>query len=472
METNNIEEENDLSIINSDNDLSHNLKEESSFIGQKPKKKKSRRFIYLSIAALVLISLLIGGKKAGWFGKQGNFKTVQVKKIKLKDIVETVSATGKIQPEVEVKISSEVSGEIISLPFKEGQEVKKGDLLVRVNPDLIQSALNRTQASYQNVKAGLEQANASLKEAKANYDRNKNLFEKGVISKADWDRSIATYETAEAAKSSAYYSVKSAAATVNEARDNLNRTTMYAPMSGTISLLNVELGERVVGTQQMAGTEILRVANLNNMEVEVDVNENDIVKVQIGDSTIVEVDAYLKKEFKGIVTEIANSAAGDLTADQVTNFKVKVRIVEESYADLLEGNPENYSPFRPGMTATVDIITDKRINIVAAPISAIVIKTDTSSTKKKRKKTDEPKMDDDKKEEKFECVFINNNGEAKLRVVKTGIQDNTNIEIISGLEENDEIIIGPYNMVSKTLKTGDKIEVKDKKDEEEEKDDE
>jgi len=437
-----------------------------------------KKVIIIAIAVLVLLALLIGGKKAGWFGKQGNFKTVQVKQIKLKDIVETVSATGKIQPEVEVKISSEVSGEIISLPFKEGQEVKKGDLLVRVNPDLIQSALNRTQASYQNVKAGLEQANASLKEAKANYDRNKSLFEKGVISKADWDRSIAAYETSEAAKSSAYYSVKSAAATVNEARDNLNRTTIYAPMNGTISLLNVELGERVVGTQQMAGTEILRVANLNNMEVEVDVNENDIVKVQIGDSTLVEVDAYLKKEFKGIVTEIANSAAGSLTADQVTNFKVKVRIVEESYADLLEGKPANYSPFRPGMTATVDIITDKRINTVAAPISAIVIKTDTSSTKKKHRKKSDSVLDDDKKEEKFECVFVNDNGEAKLRVVKTGIQDDTNIEIISGLKENDEIIIGPYNMVSKTLKTGDKVEVKGKKgkkgkkDEEEEMDDE
>jgi HlyD family secretion protein len=179
--------------------------------------------------------------------------------------------------------------------------VEKGDLLVRVNPDLIQSAVNRSQASYQNVKAGLEQADASLKEAKANYDRSKSLFDRGVISKADWDRAIASFETATAARSSAYYSVQSAAATVNEAKDNLGRTSIFAPMGGTISLLNVELGERVVGTQQMAGTEILRVANLNNMEVDLHVNENDIVKVQIGDSTIVEVDAYLKKEFKGIL---------------------------------------------------------------------------------------------------------------------------------------------------------------------------
>nr|WP_321234350.1 efflux RND transporter periplasmic adaptor subunit [uncultured Psychroserpens sp.] len=427
-----------------------------------------RTKIILLIVALLLLAL-VGGKSMGLFGKKGNFKEVEVKKVALVDITETVSATGKIQPEVEVKISSEVSGEILDLPFKEGQQVKKGDLLVRVNPDLIQSAVSRSQASYQNVRAGLEQAEASLKEAKSNYDRNKALFERGVISKADWDRAIAAYETATASRSSAYYSVQSAAATVNEAQDNLSRTEIYAPMSGTISLLNVELGERVVGTQQMAGTEILRVANLNNMEVEVDVNENDIVKVQIGDSTIVEVDAYLKKEFKGVVTEIANSAAGALTADQVTNFRVKVRILEESYQDLVEGKPENYSPFRPGMTATVDIITDKRDKSIAVPISSIVIKTDTSSVKRDYKKRLEDSEDiKPENEEKFECVFVNTNGEAKLKIVKTGIQDDTNIEIISGLSEGDEIITGPYTVVSKTLKPGDKIEKKAKKNKKEE----
>ncbi len=417
--------------------------------------------ISLIVIGLLIVALVLG-KSMGWFGKKGNFKQVDIKKVALVDIIETVSATGKIQPEVEVKISSEVSGEILDLPFKEGQQVKKGDLLVRVNPDLIQSAVSRSQATYQNVRASLEQAEATLKQAKADYDRNKALFEKGVISKADWDRSIASYETAVAGKSSAYYSVQSAAASVNEAKDNLSRTEIYAPMSGTISLLNVELGERVVGTQQMAGTEILRVANLNNMEVEVDVNENDIVKVQIGDSTIVEVDAYLKKEFKGVVTEIANSAAGTLTADQVTNFRVKVRILEESYQDLMEGKPEHFSPFRPGMTATVDIITDTRNKIVAVPISSIVIKTDTSSVKKDYKKRTSSDIKSEN-EEKFECVFVSKNGEAKLRVVKTGIQDDTNIEITSGLQEGDEIITGPYNVVSKTLKSGDKIENRDKK---------
>ena len=419
--------------------------------------------IILAIIAVVLL-LLVVGKSTGMFGKKGNFKQVNTQVVELKEVIETVSATSKIQPEVEVKISSEVSGEILELPFKEGQQVKKGDLLVKVNPDLIQSALSRTQASYKNVRANLEQAEATLKQAKADYDRSKSLFDKGVISRADWDRAIAAFETAQAGRSSAYYGVQSAGASVNEARDNLSRTTIYAPMSGTISLLNVELGERVVGTQQMAGTEILRVANLNNMEVEVDVNENDIVKVNIGDTTIVEVDAYLKKQFKGIVTEIANSAAGTLAADQVTNFKVKVRIIEESYADLTEGKPEAYSPFRPGMTATVDIITDKRESSIAVPISAIVIKTDTSSVKKTYgNKTVTTDTSSSVEEEKFECVFVNENSIAKLRVVKTGIQDDTNIEIVSGLKEGDKIITGPYNLVSKTLKPGEKVEEKNKK---------
>ncbi|WP_299098729.1 efflux RND transporter periplasmic adaptor subunit [uncultured Winogradskyella sp.] len=426
----------------------------------------SKNVKIILVVVVVLLLGLLAGSKMGLFGKKGNFKAVTEKEVTLRDIIETVSATGKIQPEVEVKISSEVSGEILELPFKEGQEVKKGDLLVRVNPDLIQSAVSRSQASYQNVRAGLEQAEANLKQSKADYDRNKTLFDKGVISKADWDRSIATYETAVAGKNSAYYNVQSAAATVNEAKDNLNRTTIYAPMSGTISRLNVELGERVVGTQQMAGTEILRVANLNNMEVEVDVNENDIVKVNIGDSTIVEVDAYLKKEFKGIVTEIANSAEGTLTADQVTNFKVKVRIIEESYKELTEGKPETYSPFRPGMTATVDIITKKQSDAISVPISAIVIKSDTSSTKKPFDKMTEVNTGDSAdEEEKFECVFVNNNGKAKLKVVTTGIQDDTNIEIISGLSKDDKIITGPYNMVSKNLNPGDLLEITNKKSE-------
>ena len=435
----------------------------------------SKKTIFILLgSAIGLILLLVGLKKGGVIGNNDESKVVELSKVAQTTIVETVSATGKIQPEIEVKISSEVSGEIIALPIKEGQQVKKGDLLVRINPDLYESGVNRSVASMSTTKAGLSQADAQVKEAKANYDRNKKLFEKGIISKSEWDRIVSAYEVAVANKQSAYYQVQSASATVTEAKDNLGRTTIYAPADGTVSLLNVELGERVLGTQQMAGTEILRIANLNNMEVEVDVNENDIVKVNIGDSANIEVDAYLKREFKGIVTSISNSACTALTADQVTNFKVKVRILKESYQDLLEGKPENFSPFRPGMTATVDIITKRKENITAVPISAVVIKDDTTSVKKDivaelEKKEQEQKGTAPKSDKKYECVFVKVGDKAKLRVVKTGIQDDTNIEIISGLKPGEEIIIGPYTTVSKDLVSNDKVRVETEKDKKESK---
>lgn len=412
-----------------------------------------KKTIYIIIAIVIaLIILLIVGKKAGWYGTTGNYKQVEVTEVQPLNITETVSATGKIQPEVEVKLSSEVSGEIIELPVVEGQMVEKGDLLVRVNPDIYQSSVQRAEAGLQNMRANYAQAQASLKQATADYERNKELFEKGVISKAEWDQIVSNYEMAEASKESAFYNMQSSAASVTEAKDNLSRTNIYAPMTGTISKLDAELGERVVGTQQMAGTEIMRVADLSNMEVEVDVNENDIVKVSVGDSTIVEVDAYLGKEFRGLVTEISNSADSELTSDQVTNFKVKVRILEESYQDLIEGKPENFSPFRPGMTATVDIITNSRDNVLGIPISSIVIKSDTiASGSESAGRTSA--------QQRYEAVFLKEGDEARLQVVKTGIQDDSQIEITQGLEEGDIVITGPYNTVTKSLKAGDKIEV-------------
>ncbi len=419
---------------------------------------KKKTLIWVIVAIVVLIAVLIAGKKAGWFGKAGDFKEVEITQVAPMDIFETVAATGKIQPEVEVALSSEVSGEIIELPVKEGQIVEKGDLLFKINPDLIQAAVSQSQAGLQNVRAQLSQAQASEKNAKLNYERNKSLFEKGVISKSEWDRSVTDYEMAQANSKAAYYNVQSASANVKQSVDNLSRTTIYAPMSGTISKLSVELGERVVGTAQMAGTEIVRVANLQNMEVVVDVNENDIVKVSVGDSTIVEVDAYLKREFKGVVSEIANSAESALTADQVTNFKVKVRILPSSYKNLTDGKPESYSPFRPGMTATVDIITNKKKNIIGVPISAIVIKTDTTDSKKSYTKETITSSD-----EKFEAVYVKEGDIAKLRIVKTGIQDDSNIEIISGLKEGEIVITGPYNTVTKSLKQGDKVEIAETK---------
>lgn len=417
----------------------------------------SRKTIIIIVSVLAFLLLLIVLSKKGVIGNRDEATEVETAVANEITIVETVSATGKIQPEIEVKISSEVSGEIIDLPVKEGQVVQKGQLLVRINPDLYTSGYNRTVSNLSGTKASLSQADASFREAKASYDRSKTLYDKGIISRADWDKAVATYEVAVANKQSAYHQVQSANATVKEAKDNLGRTTIYAPANGTISMLNVELGERVLGTQQMTGTEILRVANLDNMEVEVDVNENDIVKIKIGDSAKVAVDAYLKKEFKGIVTSISNSASATTSADQVTNFKVKVRILKESYMDLVEGKPASYSPFRPGMTATVDIITKRKEKVIGIPISAVVMKTDTAAADKYDVKEDEPEKVKAQNDKKFECVFVKSGNKAKIRIVKTGIQDDSNIEIVSGLKKGDEVITGPFNTVSKDLNSGDKV---------------
>lgn len=406
-----------------------------------------KKITLLAIFAISLVAL------ATYWMKKNEVKTIEVEtsKIDLHTIEEKVSATGKIQPELEVKISSEVSGEIIGLYVTEGQYVNKGDLLVKINPDLYQSSINRSVAGLSTSKANLQQAEAQLKEAKLQYERNKTLLDKGVISKAEWDKIAASYEVAMASRNSAIHNVQAAQATVTEAKDNMNRTTIYAPMSGTISRLNVETGERVLGTQQMTGTELMRIANLENMEVEVEVNENDIIKIKVGNQAVIEVDAYPKKEFKGIVTSISNSAQADLSLDQVTNFKVKIKILKDSYADILENSINNISPFRPGMTATVDIISQQKEKVIAVPISAILLKTDTDASKNATSTAN------NNNQKKKEAVFVKNGEEVVLRFVKTGIQDNQYIEITDGLKKGDEVITGPYELISKDLKVGDKV---------------
>jgi HlyD family secretion protein len=424
----------------------------------------SKKTIYiLSAATIALIVILVSLKKSGSLGSDDKSIEIETANANETTIVETVSATGKIQPEIQVKISSMVSGEIIALPVKEGQIVKKGQLLCKINPDLYTSGLNRTVAGLSGTKASLNQADAQYKESKATYDRNKILFDKGIISKSDWDKAIASFEVSKAAKEAAYYQVQSAVATVSEAKDNLGRTSIFAPADGTISGLTVELGERVLGTQQMAGTTMMNVANLSDMEVEVDVNENDIVKISIGDLAKVQVDAYLKKEFKGQVTSISNAANATQTADQVTNFKVKVKILKDSYADLMTGKPSSFSPFRPGMTATVDIITTTKNRIIAVPISAVVIKTDTTAVKITDIKDEEEEKMKPKSDKKFECVFVKVGNKAKIRIIKTGIQDDSNIEVIEGLKKGDVIITGPYTTVTKDLQSGDKVRLIEKK---------
>jgi len=412
-----------------------------------------RKTVLIILAVILLIIILIIGKKAGWFGEENSAINVETQKVIPTTIIQKVSATGKIQPELEIKISSEVSGEIIELPVKEGQMVKKGDLLVRINPDIYQSVVKRSAASLETVRASLQQSSATLKEAEESYKRNKVLFDKGVISKSDWDKAVSAYEVAKASRESARFNVQSAMASVSEAQDNLKKTIIYSPTDGTISKLSVELGERVVGTMQMTGTEIMRVANLHNMEVEVDVNENDIVKISVGDSVNVEVDAYLKRVFKGTVTNIANTANTTTSADQVTNFKVKIHIEEASYKDLSESKPVGYSPFRPGMTATVDIITQTKKDAVAVPISAIIVK---------KKSEIDPKTPKEEADKKQEAVFVLKDGKAELRAVTTGIQDNVNIEILSGVAKDETIITGPYSAVSKTLKNGDAVQTTNK----------
>ncbi|MFJ1364814.1 efflux RND transporter periplasmic adaptor subunit [Capnocytophaga canimorsus] len=411
-----------------------------------------KKKVIIIVGIVLVLILLIVGKKSGWWGNQPKGKEVEVKQITRNSLTQKVSATGKIQPELEIKISSEVSGEIIELPVVEGQMVKKGDLLVRINPDIYQSVLNRSVASLENIKSSLRQAEANFKENEASFERNQKLFEKGVISRAEWDKAVSAYDIAKANKESAKYSVQSAMASVSEAQDNLKRTSIYAPASGTISKLNVELGERVVGTVQMTGTEIMRVANLSSMEVEVDVNESDIVKVNINHRATIEVDAYPKKNFEGRVTNIANTANATASVEQVTNFKVKIHIDEASYQALLTGKKQGYSPFRPGMTATVDILTTERNDVVTVPVSAIVMKSI-----KEISKDSLIKEKDDKRQE---AVFVVKDGKALLKAVSTGIQDNTDIEILSGVEAGEQIIVGPYNLVSRILKSGDEVRIK------------
>ena len=420
-----------------------------------------RLIIILVVVAVVLVLALVVLRKKGVIGGKSALE-VELSTVEQLDIIETVIASGKVQPEVEVKISSEVSGEIIELPIQEGDEVKKGDLLISINPDIYKAAVNRAQAAMNSASSNLATTRAQFRESQRSYERSKKLYEQKVISDAEWDAAQRMYEVSQLAVESARYQLASAQASYREASDNLKRTTIYAPNDGTVSVLNSEIGERVVGTAQMAGTEIARIADLENMEVLVEVNENDIIRVERNDTALIEVDAYLDEEFKGVVTEIANSAQlQGVSADQVTNFEVKVRILHESYDHLMKEGEK--SPFRPGMTASVEIITDKQRDVLTVPIEAVTTRTDTSteakSYKVRRNNTDEVASASD---ESFEVVFVYNNGKADLRVVRTGIQDDKNIQILSGLEADEKVISGPYSLVSKRLVNGDEVEEQDK----------
>jgi len=397
---------------------------------------------------LVLIIFAAIGKKKGWFGKEVMVK-VAVEQVKKTPIVEAVTANGKIQPEKEVKISPDVSGEIVELHVKEGDFVQKGVLLFKIKPEIYVSARERAAAAVNSSKARQSQVEAQMIQAELSYNRSKKLFEENTISKSDFEQAESQYKVAKAEKESALYSVKSAEASLREANENLVKTTVYSPMTGTISSLSVELGERVIGATMMTGTEVLRVADLNRMEVVVEVNENDIIRVKLGDTAEVEVDAYLDRTFKGVVTEIANSAkTTTITSDQVTNFEVRILILRESYADLI--SEKSPSPFRPGMSASVDIFTSRKADILTVPIQAVTTRTDTTKTVAAGA------------EEIRTLVFVSDGKYALARDVKTGIQDNVNIEILSGLAEGDTVIVQPFSAISKKLSDSTLIEVVDK----------
>ena len=401
--------------------------------------------------AVVVIAALVVAKKKGWIGEGADPVAVETGYAHRRTVVESVTASGKIQPEVEVKMSPEVSGEIIEVNVVDGQQVLEGDILVKINPDLYESAITRARAAVNSSKAVLAQSSVALDEAKKLWARNKVLFEKGAISEQEYDAAQRAISVAELQDESAKYQLQSAEANLDEAYKNLKRTTIIAPINGTVTQLDVELGERVVGTATMTGTEMLRIADLNTMEVLVEVNENDIVKITKGDTAIIEVDAFLGNSFRGVVSEIANSAKLALGAspDQVTNFEVKIRMINGSFASLVPDYGEN--PFRPGMTATVEIITNKMRDALVVPIQAVTVRSDTSSNAVSYERVLSEDVD-----ESFEVVFTPDGMKAGLLVVESGIQDDEFI-IVTGVEDSTEVVTGPYSAVSRNLKRGTRI---------------
>jgi len=442
-----------------------------------------KKFIIIGATLVAILIAVAIWKKSGG----GPTLRIATEIATKRDLTEIVSASGKVQPELEVKISSDVSGEIVELLVKEGDTVKKGDLLLRIDPVIYQSAVQRMSSTLNGVKAQMansaarmEQSRAQLISTEASFNRNKKLHESSSISDAEFEQAKANYESAVADMNAARESVKSAdfnvsstQASLKEANDNLAKTTIYAPVDATVSKLNKRKGERIIGMAQMEGTEIMRLANLNEMEVQVDVNENDILRVLVGDTALIEVDAHNNRKFKGVVTEVANSANTlGVSSDQVTNFPVKIRIIRSSYVDLIDAKHPDRYVFLPGMSATVEIQTNSVYNIISVPIQSVSTRLDTAAKNGKDDEDAKNRMGDEdnivvgdsKNKENKEvkkaimCVFVYRDGIAKLVGVKTGAEDNMYIEIVSGLKEGDEVIAAPYNSISTLLFNGAKVE--------------
>lgn len=436
--------------------------------------KSKRNIILVASGAVIIIVLIVLAMNKG---EERNGIKVSAEKVEKRTIIEVVSANGKIQPEKDIKISPYISGEVIELYVKEGDQVKQGDLLAKIDPEIyranfdrMQAMLNSQKAAEANARAQVAQVEAQFRNAELSFNRSKTLWDQKVISDADYDAAKSSYEVAKAGKDaaqenlkSAEFGVESSKASLKEAQENLFKTTITAPNDGTVSKLSVEKGERVTGASQFsAGTEIMRIANLESMEVNVEVNENDIVRVSLNDTCLIEVDAYLDKKFKGLVTEISTSAnTVGVSADQITNFNVKIRILPESYSDMVDTVSVIRSPFRPGMSATVDIQTETVYDVLSVPIQSVTTRADTTGVVKKEDANIEVAAG---KEEVKEYVFLIKNNKALMQEVKTGVQDNTFIEITKGVEEGQEVITGPYRAISKRLKNDDIIKVVDKKD--------
>lgn len=448
------------------------------------RQRKSNRKLYiiLAVAAVLIITFLMMAKAQGWIGSpQGT--EVELAEVARRTITEKVGASGMIQPETEVKLSPDVPGEITELYVEEGDSVKPGQLLLKIRPDNFQSALSRTKANYNERQANLAsaqsriaQTESQLERAKSEFDRNQKLHQQGVISDAEFEQARLNFRVAEqdleAARQgvqAARYQVESAGATVREAQENLNLTSVFAPMGGIVSKLDVEKGERVVGTSQMAGTEMLRIADLGRMEVQVDVNENDIIRVSIADTAIIDVDAYAyqNKKFRGVVTAIANTANTKVSPDAVTEFKVKIRILNDSYQDLV-ADGKKAAPFRPGMTASVEIITNKKENVLSVPLAAVTTRDDSSPkrTGGQDDANDNPKTLPTGNAEIKEVVFLASEGKAKKVAVETGISDFEFIEVTKGLKPGQQVVAGPYVVISKRLNDGEEIRTAEKENEE------
>jgi HlyD family secretion protein len=449
---------------------------------KKSSTKKTLFWVGGVLGVIIMLGLIL--RVAGVIGTEDTGKEVETATAKLKTITQLVSASGKVQPEIEVIIRPDVSGEIIELAVNEGDFVREGDLLVRIKPDIYQAQIDNLNAALLTQKARFEQTRAALIRAEAAYKRDKTLYEKNLISEMEYIQSKSEFDSQTASLNAAKYQIQSAEAQLRQAKEELEQTVIRAPQNGTVTGLAVEEGERVLGNAQMAGTEMMRVSLLDRMEVLVEVNENDIVNVNYADTTRIEVDAYPERNFNGVVTEIANSARviGSGTNEQVTNYQVKVRIVtphnldsssEQMVRSETSEDPEKmFVPnFRPGMSATVDIETQTAVNVVSVPIQAVTVRDFAEDRASENAQSDSAEMmltssQDEglviQEEDIRKVVFVVKDGKAVRREVETGISDNSHIQILSGLEAGEEVVIGSYRTLSNSLNDGDNVKVNNK----------